>query len=65
MTGAEVAAMAGAGVAARTGAGAGANSGAATAQPVLRNLQQSSGVMQLGAPWLPVQHLPWPYTLSR
>lgn len=29
-------------------------------QPVLRNLQQSKGAMQPGAPEDPVQHDPWP-----
>lgn len=42
------------------GAGAGASWGEGTAQPVLRNLQQSRGAMQPGAPFPPVQHFPCP-----
>ena len=34
-------------------------------QPVLRNLQQSSGAMQPGAPEDPVQHEPWPCTQTQ
>lgn len=41
-----------------SGAGAGASSGGGTAQPVLRNLQQSRGAMQPGTPDPPVQHFP-------
>jgi len=47
------------------GDGAGAKTGGMPLQPVLRNLQQSRGVMQPGAPEDPVQHVPWPCTQSQ
>jgi hypothetical protein len=43
-----------------SGAGAGASLGGGVVQPLLRNLQQSNGAMQPGAPDPPVQHFPCP-----
>ena len=54
-----------AGASLTSGAGAGASMGGTEAQPLLRNLQQSSGVMQPGAPEDPVQHDPCPCRPSR
>ena len=49
-----------AGASLTSGAGAGARTGGMALHPVLRNLQQSRGAMQPGAPEDPVQHDPWP-----
>ena len=49
-----------AGASLTSGAGAGARAGGMEVQPVLRNLQQSSGAMHPGLPDVPVQQEPWP-----